>query len=271
MTKAEWAENLTRVQAEMQALGKWLHEQWEAQGKVGSLFHKGMCMFFAIDIDGVLARDTIGYATYLNRYFQLGIADSVIESLADYAQFIALKEVRSFVRGNEALATEFNRVAKEAQYEALVQQLRVPVDGALAGMRDIAERYPFRYVTCRSEATMHVTQEWLARYDFPEPKNVSYCEEGMYQKYLVAYRSAAANEPLIFIDDLAEALMKSFVALIKSHYHDAKAIRKRCGLLAFGHSEAPAWPFRTPIYAVWPLPNWGEFGSLIGAEERLHV
>ena len=61
------------------------------------LFNKGIRMFFAVDIDGVLARDRIGYATYLNRYFQLGIADSVIECLTDYAQFIKLEEVRSFV------------------------------------------------------------------------------------------------------------------------------------------------------------------------------
>ncbi len=183
-------------------------------------------MFFAVDIDGVLARDTIGYATSLNRYFQLGIADSVIEGLADYAQFITLEEVRSFVRGNEALAAEFNRVAKEAQYTELVQQLRVPVDGARVAMQEIAARYPFRY---------------------------------------------AEGEPLIFIDDLAETLMKSFAALIKYHYQDAKAIRKRCGLLAFGHSEAPVWPFSKPMYSVWPLPNWGEFGSLIGVGESILV
>lgn len=47
-------------------------------------------MFFAVDIDGVPARDTIGYATYLNCYFQLGIADAVIEDLADYARFITV-------------------------------------------------------------------------------------------------------------------------------------------------------------------------------------
>ncbi len=228
-------------------------------------------MFFAVDIDGVLARDTIGYATSLNRYFQLGIADSVIEGLADYAQFITLEEVRSFVRGNEALAAEFNRVAKEAQYTELVQQLRVPVDGARVAMQEIAARYPFRYVTCRYEATMQVTQAWLARYGFPDPENVSCCEQGIHQKYLVAYRSAAEGEPLIFIDDLAETLMKSFAALIKYHYQDAKAIRKRCGLLAFGHSEAPVWPFSKPMYSVWPLPNWGEFGSLIGVGESILV
>jgi len=228
-----------------------------------------MCMFFAVDIDGVLARDTIGYATYLNRYFQLGIADSVVEGLTDYTQFIALEEVRSFVRGNEALAAEFNRVAKEAQYAELVQQLRVPVDGALAAMQEIAGRYPFRYVTCRYEATLHVTQAWLARYGFPDPENVSCCEKGIHQKYLVAYQKASESEPLIFIDDLAETFMKSFATLIKYHYQDAKAIWKRCGLLAFGHSEAPAWPFSKPMYSVWPLPNWGAFDSLIGIGERI--
>lgn len=228
-------------------------------------------MFFAVDIDGVLARDTIGYATYLNRYFRLGIADSVIKGLADYSQFIMLEEVRSFVRGNETLAAEFNRVAKEAQYAELVQQLRVPVDGALTAMQEIAGRYPFRYVTCRYESTMPVTQAWLACHGFPDPNNVSCCEKGIHQKYLVAYHSAEAHEPLIFIDDLAEALMKSFAALIKYHYQDAKAIRKRCSLLAFGHSKAPDWPFPTPMYDVWPLPNWGKFGSLIGVGERIGV
>jgi len=226
------------------------------------LFNKGMRMFFAVDIDGVLARDRVGYATYLNRYFQLGIADAVIEGLADYAQFIQLEEVRSFVRGNEALAAEFNRVAKEAQYAEQVQQLRVPVDGAVAAMQEIARSYPFRYVTCRYEATMQVTREWLACYGFPNPEDVSCCEEGMHQKYLVAHHFASTDDPLIFIDDLAEMFMKSFATLIKYHYQDAKAIWKRCGLLAFGHSEAPAWPFSKPMYSVWPLPNWGAFDSL---------
>ncbi len=226
-------------------------------------------MFLAVDIDGVLARDRNGYATYLNRYFQLGIADSVIEGLDDYAHFIQLEEVRSFVRGNEALAAEFNRVAKEAQYAELVQKLRVPIDGALAAMQEIARRYPFRYVTCRNAATMQTTQEWLARYGFPEPENVSCCEEGIHQKYLVAYRFADMSEPLVFIDDLAEPFMKSFATLIKYHYQDAKAIWKRCGLLAFGHSEAPTWPFSKPMYSVWPLPNWAAFESLIGTGERL--
>jgi uncharacterized HAD superfamily protein len=46
---------------------------------VGSVSNEGICMFFAVDIDGVLACDTIGYATYLNRYFQLGIADCTKE------------------------------------------------------------------------------------------------------------------------------------------------------------------------------------------------
>jgi hypothetical protein len=79
-------------------------------------FEKEFRMFFAVDIDEVLARDVTGYATYLNRYFQLGVEQSVIEGLSGYAQFIELEAVRSFVRGNESRAAEFNRVAKEAQY-----------------------------------------------------------------------------------------------------------------------------------------------------------
>lgn len=226
-------------------------------------------MFFAVDIDGVLARDITGYATYLNRYFQLGIEQSVIESLSGYAQFIELEAVRSFVRGNESRATEFNRVAKEAQYAPLVQQMRVPIDGAVEAVRHIAEQYRLRYVTCRYSSTLEVTQNWLERYGFPTPESVSCCEEGIHQKYLVAYQMANADEPLVFIDDLATALMTSFAALIKYHYQDAKALRKRCALLAFGHSQAPEWPLNKPMYPVWPLPDWSEFDQLIGAGERI--
>src|SRR5262249_16723831 len=132
-------------------------------------------MFFAIDIDGVLARDTIGYATYLNRHFQLSVEQSVIDGLTGYAQFIELEAVRSFVRGNEDRATEFNRVAKEAQYVPLVQQMKVPIDGAVEAVHYIAEQYPFKYITCRHTSTLDVTQNWLERYGFPCPENVSCC------------------------------------------------------------------------------------------------
>ena len=80
---------------------------------------------------------------------------------------------------------------------------------------------------------------------------------------------AADEEPLVFIDDLASALMTSFAALVKYHYQEAKAIRKRCGLLAFGHTEAPAWPFGKPMYPVWPFPDWSALDQLIGIGERL--
>jgi len=226
-------------------------------------------MFFAVDIDGVLARDITGYATYLNRYFQLGIEQSVIESLTDYAQFIKLEAVRSFVRGNESRATEFNHVAKEAQYAPLVQQMRVPIDGAVEAVHHIAELYHFRYVTCRYASTLDVTQDWLERHGFPRPRDVSCCAEGIHQKYLVAYQMAEADEPLVFIDDLASALMTSFAALIKYHYQDAKVLRKRCTLLAFGHTSAPEWPFNKPLYPVWPLLNWSQFEDLIGVSKRI--
>lgn len=219
----------------------------------------------------VLARDTIGHATYLNRYFQLRIADAVIEGLADYTQFIALEQMRTFVQRNKALATEFNRVAKEAKYTELVQHLRVPVASALTAMQEIAKRYPFRYVTCRYEATMQITRTWLARYGFPDSENVSCCEKGMYQKYLVAHQRTCEDKPLVFINDLAETFMKSFAPLVKYHYQETKAIRKCCGLLAFGHSQAPAWPFRQSMYAVSPLLNWAAFERLIGAGKRTFV
>lgn len=228
-------------------------------------------MFFAVDIDGVLARDTTGYATYMNRYFHLGIEQSLIDSLTSYAQFIELEAVRSFVRGNESRATEFNSVAKDAQYAPLVQQMRVPINGAVEAVQHIAQFYSFRYVTCRKLSTLPVTQEWLDRYGFPTPENVSCYEQGIHQKYLEAYHFAAADEPLIFIDDLARVFMMSFAALIKHHYQEAKAIRRRCTLLAFDHAEAPQWPFNKPMYPVWPLLDWGQFRNLVGVGEPLHV
>ena len=57
--------------------------------------------------------------------------------------------------------------------------------------------------------------------------------------------------------------------LIKYHYQDAKVLRRRCALLAFGPTYAPEWPFHKPLYPVWPLPDWSQFENLIGAGERM--
>jgi len=58
-------------------------------------------MFFAIDIDGVLAQDTNGYARYLNSYFSLGLANEVIDQIGSYLEFTQLPVVKKYAAQSE--------------------------------------------------------------------------------------------------------------------------------------------------------------------------
>lgn len=225
-------------------------------------------MFFAIDIDGVLAQDTNGYARYLNSYFSLGLANEVIDQIGSYLEFTQLPVVKKYAAQSEDACKRINEVAKQAQYLAEIQEQKVPVPGSLSSMQEIAKRYPFCYVTARKSETIEITQQWLARYGFPDPSHVFCCDQGIYQKYLYAHQ-LAESEPIVMIDDLALRMMKAFATVIKYQYAIAKAIRPKLALYAFGHEQSPVWPFKVAPFPVWPLPNWQQFDTLIGVEQTL--
>jgi len=223
-------------------------------------------MFFAVDIDGVLARDTNGYARYLNNYFSLGITDEKIGQLQNYQEFTKLLEVKAYIRQSEETCAQFNTVAREAQYLSEIQHAKIPMPGSREAMEVIAKHYPFYYVTCRKSVTSATTHAWLTRNGFPSPDRVHYCERGIYEKYVIAHRLAEPGESILLIDDLALKLMKSFATVIKLDRTLASDLIRRVGLLAFGHADAPVWPFPRRPFHVEPLPDWEHFYELIGTK-----
>ena len=70
-----------------------------------------------------------------------------------------------------------------------------------------------------------------------------------------AQKNAAADEPIVLIDDHAEDIVKTFRRLVRKYYQVAKSVYGRFGLVAFGSEKPPTVPqqLRIPMLA---LPSW---------------
>lgn len=213
-------------------------------------------MLFAVDIDGTIAtyQGTTAYAPYLNRVLALGLPEEIEgESGTAYA-LTAAERIYAYVETSPEHKDRYQAAIHEAQFAADVQERAIPIQGAVETMHWFAAQGTLLYVTCRKQATQHVTQAWLARYGFPRPDRVTCCET-YYHKYITAYQYAGKREPLLLIDDRVRDLVLSFRGLVENQRNIAASICQRAALVAFGHEQLPPLPSRLP-FPVIPLPSW---------------
>src|SRR5579859_2724290 len=221
-------------------------------------------MFFVVDIDGVLAASSSAIAFYLNRLLDLGIPDEVIEAMPSSAEIAQRPEVLAYCARGEEFRDRFNAAAQNAQYEAEVQQRKLPIPGSVEGVQALTHYGRMSYATCRKSRTKDTTVDWLVRYGYPHSEAVYCCDNFLYEKYLVGYEQAGKDEQIVYIDDLAQPLMAGLRPLVARHRSVAQSLIGRIALLAYGVEEPPTWPTPRDPYPVLALPDWSHLSTLLG-------
>ena len=213
-------------------------------------------MLFAIDIDGTIAGTDHGreYAQYLNRVLGIGMSEERVTAFSSYREFALSDEVQAFGAISEENQDRYMAALELAQHDEEVQRASLPLPGAVEGVTALSTYGRVIYVTCRYASSRELSQEWLARYGFPNPEQVFTCER-FHHKYVEAHKNAFTDEPIVLIDDHAEDIVKTFRKLVKEYYQIAKSVYGRFGLVAFGTDKAPtvANQLRIPVLA---LPSW---------------
>ena len=213
-------------------------------------------MLFAIDIDGTIAGTDHGreYAHYLNRVLGIGLSAEKVAAFASYREFALSAEIQAFGAVSQENQDRYMEALELAQHDAEVQRASLPLPGAVEGVKALSTYGRVIYVTCRYASSRELSQEWLGRYGFPSPERVFTCER-FHHKYVEAQKNAAADEPIVLIDDHAEDIVKTFRRLVKEYYQVAKSVYGRFGLVAFGSGKPPTVPhqLRIPMLA---LPSW---------------
>jgi uncharacterized HAD superfamily protein len=210
-------------------------------------------MLFAIDIDATIATDRNGYARHLNTQLELGIAEDTIQQLESYADFHRLPAVQNFLQQSEQKARYWH-VYEGLQHEPEIQKQLVPISGAVDALNNLAHSGKIVYVTCRQPAAELITSEWLARYKFPSPAQITICPHYHY-KYLAAYEHSEPREKVILIDDHAKEMILSFFIMTKTHLDIAVSLCRRLAVIAFDQTEPPTFHFKVP-FPIVALPSW---------------
>lgn len=210
-------------------------------------------MLFAIDIDATIAIDHNGYARYLNNALGLGIDEYTIEHIKSYENFYILPAVQNYLQEPDQ-RDYYQNIYEKLQYEPEIQRNLVPIPRAVQALNVLARSGKIIYVTCRQPGAESITSEWLARYGFPSPEQVTICPH-YYYKYLVAYDQTKPREKIILVDDHAEEMVKSFFVMAKTHLDIAVSLRRRLAVVAFDHTEPPTFRFKVP-FPVVALRSW---------------
>jgi uncharacterized HAD superfamily protein len=215
-------------------------------------------VLIAVDIDGTIASDpgARNHARFMNKTLNLGISHETISTLDSVEEFMCLPEVRAWKAQGGSIES-FKAAWDEAQYDIELQLDAVPTSGAVVGVQGLAEEGTIIYITCRKEESRATTQEWLARYGFPNPERVYFCQDYSY-KFIRAFEQSQPDERVLMIDDHMVDILKC-IRMLSTQPHIMYAVLNRFSFACFGKSEVPYIPekLKSKVKVV-ALPNWQE-------------
>lgn len=215
-------------------------------------------MLIAVDIDGTIATDpgARNHARFMNKALNLGIPAETISSLHSIEEFMGLQEIRDWKEQRGSLET-FKAAWDEAQYDLDLQRDAVPTAGAVVGVQRLAQNGTIIYITCRKEESSAITEQWLARYGFPNAERVYFCEDYSY-KFIKAFEQAQPDEHVLIIDDHMVDVLKC-LRMLSTQPHILYSVLKRFSFACFGKAEVPYIPekLKNKVKVV-ALPNWQE-------------
>src|SRR5215472_12851343 len=154
-------------------------------------------MLFAIDIDGTIAGTDHGreYAQYLNRVLDIGMSEAKVAAFSSYREFAFSAEVQAFGAVSQENQDRYMEALELAQHDVEVQRASLPLPSAVEGVTALSTYGRVIYVTCRYASSRELSQQWLARYGFPNPEQVFTCER-FHHKFVEAQRNAFIDEPI---------------------------------------------------------------------------
>jgi len=225
-------------------------------------------MLFAIDIDGTIATHTeerLVYLPYFNRALGLGLSEQELSSFSDFFAF--REQVILPWMDSPEKQRAYQEAATQLQYDADRQQAAIPLPGAIAGVRLLAQYGKIIYVTYRKPDTEELTRRWLASYGFPSPER-AYCSEYSYDKPRYALQDAHEEDQVVLIDnDMARTII-GFRTFCTQHRDLGTRLLKRLGLIVYGHQELD--PVKTPKIApvlkhlpLKRLVDWQQISSFL--------
>jgi uncharacterized HAD superfamily protein len=205
----------------------------------------------AMDVDGTIAAGGQWFVRLLASEFHLPIADEVLAALQYSAPFWALPEVRALSQEQRRAMRE---VARTYQHDPEAQRNTVPLPGAVQALQALTQHGKIIYTTCRHMESQALTQEWLEQHGFPDPANVFCCEHYPW-KYKHAASIANKRQRILFFDDQADVLVKSFRPFGQMDGKTALSLVTRMAIIAFGKTEPPSFPVNIP-FQILALPSW---------------
>lgn len=211
-------------------------------------------MLFAIDIDGTVAADQVGYAQRLNSALKLEIPEDIINTCTSYHDFAELPSVQLYRRDPRQNA-RYREIYESLEHDPDIERQLVPMPGSVEALNEIAsDGGRIIYVTCRKPEAEALTREWLTQHKFPFAKTATICEH-YHAKFLVAHNYSQDHEQVILIDDKGETMLKAFIHLARYQSNVAISLIGRLFLVNFGTDEKPSAPFKIP-FPVFALPSW---------------
>jgi hypothetical protein len=233
-------------------------------------------MHIFLDVDGTIAygNQTL-YLTLCNLALKLGIAEERLAGLT-YDEFYALPEVTAY--REQVGEQRYNTNVRIIAHTPILQRHLEVVDGAINGVRFLAQSGNLCYCTARKtaryekldEAMARATRDWLEANGFPNPKDVVFCTSFLEKLSFCAALIEETGEAVVLVDDSYEQLLSAVDQLEAGQGH---LLRQHLILLAFGAQEAPK---HTPVRVV-ALPTWNQIEQAIqridmeGREAYVHA
>ncbi len=143
-----------------------------------------------------------------------------------------------------------------------------PIPGAIKSLQQLAqEQTSFQYVTVRQALDPDVcqlvhanTHSWLEQHHFPAPGDVRFFWDAV-EKLRVALE---APEPwVMLIDDRPAGLLEAYQQEAKQNLQQAKEIKERVILVAYGYSTLEQVPTIPDAPRVFPLADWFHLSELL--------
>ncbi len=221
-------------------------------------------MVVAIDLTTLAtSEDSGGYAYWINREFELGIAEPELAQLTTFHEFAALPQARGFfarARLEPALSQQIEEVIDHVDplHPVLLRSL-LPREHAIAGVQALAAEHQILYLTRRPRTREDITRAWLKRYEFPYAERLYMCQSEA-EKWLHATHEAEPDEAILLIDSQVAPMLMAYRQFCQYLPDQARWSRGRVALLAF--SQAPeSWKSATPV-PVYPFSAWNALPTI---------